>query len=156
MWNSGLWLDRNRWILRSCWKVVANDGSSFETSHLSWEEREGFSVKCSSDRNVLVRRNTLEDLTERPVHSSENIWHVVFQPAVSLPSLKRGKLASWDAKLFVTYFKNKFDVCGSVHHRIHEKNPTRCNNVSKFISYLYKAQQVSGDRTPIIRSLKLH
>ena len=33
----------------------------------------------------------------------------------------------------------KFDVRGSVHHSIiQNKNPTRCNNVSKFISYLYE------------------
>jgi hypothetical protein len=38
-----------------------------------------------------------------------------------------------------------------------QKNPTRCNNLSKFIiPYLYEAQHVSGDTTPIIRSLKLH
>jgi len=38
-----------------------------------------------------------------------------------------------------------------------KKNPTRCNNVSKFYySNLYEAQHVSGDTPPIIRSLKLH
>ena len=38
-----------------------------------------------------------------------------------------------------------------------QKNPTRCNSVSKFIIlYLYEAQHVSGDTSPIIRSLKLH
>jgi len=38
-----------------------------------------------------------------------------------------------------------------------EKNPTRCNNVSKFYySILYEAQHVSGDTPPIIRSLKLY
>jgi hypothetical protein len=38
-----------------------------------------------------------------------------------------------------------------------KKNPTRCNNVSKFYySILYKAQHVSDDTPPIIRSLKLH
>jgi len=38
-----------------------------------------------------------------------------------------------------------------------KKNPTSCNNVSKFIiPYLYEAQHVSGDRPPIIGSLKLH
>jgi len=38
-----------------------------------------------------------------------------------------------------------------------QKNPTRCNSVSKFIiPYLYEAQQVSGVTPPIIRSLKLH
>ena len=39
---------------------------------------------------------------------------------------------------------------------IHIKNATTCNSVSKFISYLYEAQHVSGDIPPIIRSLKLH
>ena len=37
----------------------------------------------------------------------------------------------------------------------HIKNP-RCSSVSQFISHLYKAQHVSGDTPPIIRSLKLH
>jgi len=38
-----------------------------------------------------------------------------------------------------------------------QKNPTRCNSLSKFIiPYLYEAQHVSGDTPPIIRSLKLH
>jgi hypothetical protein len=37
------------------------------------------------------------------------------------------------------------------------KNPTRCNNVSKFIIlHLYEAQHVSGNTPPIIRSLQLH
>jgi hypothetical protein len=37
-----------------------------------------------------------------------------------------------------------------------QKNPTRCNSVSKFIiPYLYEAQHVSSDTPPIIRSLKL-
>jgi hypothetical protein len=39
---------------------------------------------------------------------------------------------------------------------LHMKNPTRCNSVPKFISYLCEAQHVSGDTPPIIRSLKLH
>ena len=48
------------------------------------------------------------------------------------------------------------DVRGSVHHSIvHIKNATRCNHVSKFISYLFEAQHISGDTPPIIRSLKL-
>jgi hypothetical protein len=35
-----------------------------------------------------------------------------------------------------------------------QKNPARCNSVSKFfIPYLYEAQHVSGDTPPIIRSL---
>jgi len=37
-----------------------------------------------------------------------------------------------------------------------QKNPTKCNSVSKFISYLYEAQYVPGVTPPIIRSLKLH
>jgi len=44
-----------------------------------------------------------------------------------------------------------------MHHSIiHIKNPTRCNRVSKLISYLYEAQHVPGDTLPIVRSLKLH
>jgi hypothetical protein len=43
------------------------------------------------------------------------------------------------------------------HIKFIEKNPTRCNSVSKFIiPYLYEAQHVLGDTPPIIRSLKLH
>jgi len=35
-----------------------------------------------------------------------------------------------------------------------QKNPTRCNSVSKFIiPYLYETQHVSGDTPSIIRSL---
>ena len=38
-----------------------------------------------------------------------------------------------------------------------QRNPTRCNSVSKFvIPYLYEAQYVSRDTPPIIRSLKLN
>jgi hypothetical protein len=49
------------------------------------------------------------------------------------------------------------DVCGFVHHSItHIENPTRCPSISKFISYLYEAQHVSGGTSPIMRSLKLH
>ena len=58
------------------------------------------------------------------------------------------------------FYKSNYhtlDVRGSVHHSIiHTGNPTRCNSVSKFISYLYEAQHVSGDIPPIIRTLKLH
>jgi len=38
-----------------------------------------------------------------------------------------------------------------------EKNPARCNIVSKFIiPYLCEAHRVSGDTPPITKSLKLH
>jgi len=38
-----------------------------------------------------------------------------------------------------------------------QKNPERCNSLSKFIiSFLYEDQHVSGDTPPIIRNLKLH
>jgi hypothetical protein len=38
-----------------------------------------------------------------------------------------------------------------------KKNSTRCSSASHFIiPYLYEAQHVSGDTSPIIRSLKLH
>jgi hypothetical protein len=43
-----------------------------------------------------------------------------------------------------------------IHPQIHIENPTRCNSVPNFISYLYEAQHVSGDISPIIRRLKLH
>jgi len=57
---------------------------------------------------------------------------------------------------FIFYNSLVLDVHGSVHHSIiHIKNPTRCNSVSKFISYLHEAQNVSGNTPPIIRSLKL-
>ena len=53
--------------------------------------------------------------------------------------------------------KAKLILLVFVHHSIiHKENPTRCNSVPNFISYLYKAQHVSGDTPPIIRSLKLH
>ena len=43
------------------------------------------------------------------------------------------------------------------HSTIYKENPTSCNSVSKFIIlYFYEAQYVSGDKPPIIRSLKLH
>jgi hypothetical protein len=39
-----------------------------------------------------------------------------------------------------------------------QKNPTRCNSVSKFLLFLIlnEVKYVSGDTPPIIRSLKLH
>jgi len=41
--------------------------------------------------------------------------------------------------------------------KVIQKNPIRCNSVSKFIvPYLYEAQHVSGDTPPIIRNRKLH
>jgi hypothetical protein len=53
--------------------------------------------------------------------------------------------------------KSKNSDCLSIIIQFIKKNPTRCNNVSTFfiIPYLYKAQHVSGDTPPIIRSLKL-
>jgi hypothetical protein len=60
-------------------------------------------------------------------------------------------------KLISALGNNSYIKC--VNHsslKIHIGNPKRCNNVSKFILYLYKAQHVSGDTPPIIRSLKLH
>jgi len=55
--------------------------------------------------------------------------------------------------------KSAFGVRGSVHHsKIHKE---KCNKMQQcikifIIPYLYKAQHVSGDTPPIIRSLKLH
>jgi hypothetical protein len=45
-----------------------------------------------------------------------------------------------------------------LNHLFLQKNPTRCNSVSKFLLFLIlnEAQHVSGDTPPIIRSLKLH
>jgi hypothetical protein len=52
-------------------------------------------------------------------------------------------------------FLKYVDLCIIV--KFIQKNPTRCNSLSKFIiPYLYEAQYVSGDTPPIIRSLKLH
>ena len=50
------------------------------------------------------------------------------------------------------------DVRGFVHYcTIHKENLTGCNNVPNFIiPYLHEAQHVSGDTSPISRSLKLH
>jgi hypothetical protein len=51
----------------------------------------------------------------------------------------------------------RLDVRGFVHHNIiHKENPEIYNSVSKFISYLFEAQHVSGNTPPIIRSLKVH
>jgi len=48
-------------------------------------------------------------------------------------------------------------MCFTFRDTFIQKNPTKCNNVSKFIiPYLYEAQHVSGDTPPIIRNLKLH
>jgi len=54
---------------------------------------------------------------------------------------------------------SKLDVCGSMHHSTIRKE--KFNKMQKciiifIIPYLYKAQHVSGDTPPIIRSLKLH
>ena len=55
---------------------------------------------------------------------------------------------------YVRYWMQRRQINFSV---LIKKNPTRCNNVLKFIIlYLYEAQHVSGDTPPIIRSLKLH
>ena len=39
---------------------------------------------------------------------------------------------------------------------VHTETPTRCKRQSKFISYLYEGQHVSGETPLFIRSLKLH
>ena len=53
----------------------------------------------------------------------------------------------WWFKLFNEFYVQQFI----------QKNPTRWNNVSKFIiPHLYEALHVSGDTPPIIKSLKLH
>jgi len=57
----------------------------------------------------------------------------------------------------VCKFCLRLDVRESVHRSIiHTENPTGCNSIKIFISYLHEAQHVSGDTPPIIRSLKLH
>jgi hypothetical protein len=62
------------------------------------------------------------------------------------------------------YFPNFFSLCRILYLNLNvvllqfiQKNATRCNSLSKFISpYLYNAQHVSGNTPLIIRSLKLH
>jgi len=54
---------------------------------------------------------------------------------------------------------NKLDVRGSVHHStIHKEKSKKMQQYIKIfiIPYLYEAQHVSGDKPPIIRSLKLY
>jgi hypothetical protein len=53
----------------------------------------------------------------------------------------------------------KHDICRFVHHsKIHKEKSNKMQQCIKIciIPYLYKAQHVSGDTPPIIRSLKLH
>jgi hypothetical protein len=58
--------------------------------------------------------------------------------------------------LLIQFMINIKLQCQLLSHFI-RKNPTICNNVSKFYySKLYEAQHVSGDTPPIIRSLRLH
>jgi len=55
--------------------------------------------------------------------------------------------------------KNQLDVCGSVHHStIRKEKSNKMQQCIKIfiIPYLYEAQHVSGDKPPIIKSLKLH
>jgi len=55
--------------------------------------------------------------------------------------------------------KIQFDVHGSVHHStIHIEKPNKMQQRIKILLFLIlnKAQHVSGDTPPIIRSLKLH
>ena len=64
-------------------------------------------------------------------------------------------LGLYERKIWLTFFMT---VIVDIYILLFmQKNPTRCNTVSKFIiPYLYEAQHVSGDTPPIIRSLKLH
>jgi hypothetical protein len=49
------------------------------------------------------------------------------------------------------------DDCGFVHYSIiHKRIQQNATMYQNFISYLYKAQHVSGDTPPIIRGRKLH
>jgi hypothetical protein len=61
--------------------------------------------------------------------------------------------------MFIFLIDIFLDVRGSVHHNTIRKE--KSNKMQKYIKliiipYLYKAQYVSGDTPPIIRSLKLH
>ena len=85
-------------------------------------------------------------------------WQATSGPRVFSDTLNLGSSIKMEDNLGVftrTAKFSKFYVCGSVHHSVIHIE-TRCHSVSKFISYLYEAQHVSGDTPPIIRSLKLH
>jgi len=57
---------------------------------------------------------------------------------------------------YIDHGKGNMSVAWKVKNMFIQKDPTRCNSVSKFIiPYLYEAHHVSGDTPPIIRGLKL-
>jgi len=64
----------------------------------------------------------------------------------------------WE-KIRTGHSDKDFDVRESVHRStIHKEKSNKMQQHTKFfiIPYLYEAQQVSGDKPPIIRSPKLH
>jgi hypothetical protein len=57
------------------------------------------------------------------------------------------------------YYVSRIDVRGSVHHSTtHKEKSNKMQQCTKIfiIQYLYEAQHVSDNTSPIIRSLKLH
>ena len=65
----------------------------------------------------------------------------------------------WQPLVFHTWKVVGHNVCGYVHHStIRKEKSNKMQQCTKIfiIPYLYEAQNVSGDKPPIIRSLKMH
>jgi hypothetical protein len=80
------------------------------------------------------------------------LWDNVQKCGIAIQTTDGGK-AHAHCALDIQGYRYKLRICNT----FIRQNPTRYNNISKFVTpYLYEAQHVSGDTTPIIRSLKLH
>jgi len=140
------------------WLLAA--GGVFEvTLRLAWVGPVLFRIICN-DRLLITVTNILSSKSRDYLSFLNAQWHS------GSCQLTINSSFSWRRRqnqplilcVVVTNIMDNHDVRGSVRHSvIHIKNPIGCNSISKFISYLYEAQRVSGDTPPsIIRSLKLH
>jgi hypothetical protein len=124
--------------------------------------------KCSANTCVLIKCHFYLCLSRccfvfSILYSVGTLLHLVYRRHLMLSFLTHilsPHLAvldtAWEPILNVK--KSTIHVCGFMHHSIiHTEIAKKCNSLSKFIiPCLYEAQHVSGDTTPIIRSLKLH